>query len=164
MINCFVHSAVCSSSILQCSVTSQTATQVQEEVRGKLVEKLISLVTLEEELDHVSSKCHDFKPPGSQPIEISQELLEMKPELYDSGNNGDKTTTLDSTLEEKMTKEEKKALADIKKATAKRTSARAKSKQKYLKLRSKFELSLTRRCKYKRFVVHHKLIIYATHS
>ena len=36
----------------------------------------------------------------------------------------------------------------LKKATTKRDSVRAKSKQEYLKLRSKFELSLTRRCKY----------------
>lgn len=116
------------------------ATQDQDQTRKKVVQKLNAMMELEEELVICSRKCYNFAPPGKTPLTVPRELLKLSNEAMqlDEGNgSGDDENEIDNIG--RMTKEEKKAYAAIKKAAKKKEADRLKSKQKALKMKVKFE-------------------------
>jgi len=130
LINSFIHAATFPS---QAAAKSQSVTQLKDEMRYKVVEKLRCLVCLEEDLRYVASKCWNWTPPGIEPLPIPDEIIYFnegkRKEDYILSEEADECAALSSS---KMTDEEIKAVRDIKKAVAKRASLRMKSKEKKL--------------------------------
>ena len=145
LINSFVHSAAFQAPAI---LETQSVTQIQEEMRCKIVEKLHCLVALEEDLRHVSAKCWHFTPPGKESISIPDDIIDAG--YKNNGTRNDsyilskEATECASISASKMTDEEIKAINNIKKTAAKRESARTRSKQKLIKVKSKFEEDLIR--------------------
>ena len=113
-------------------------TQEHEGTRQKVVAKLKCLLELEEELSLCAKKCFSFTPPGLRPLPLPRDLQNVsKDNEIDDDNE-----LLDNDKHEnlgRMTAEEKKALATIKKAAKKKATDTMKSKQKALKLKAKHE-------------------------
>lgn len=131
--------------------SSQSVSEVQDEIRGKVIEKLRCLVSLENNLCHAASKFPFFTPPGMKVMEVPSDLSQIgiiKKDMNKIDFDEDiQENSIDNVLLEKMTKGEKKAISNIKKEALENMTARVKSKDKYLKLRKKFEAILSKRIK-----------------
>lgn len=103
------------------------------------MQKLNAMMELEEELVLCSRKCYSFAPPGKTPLPVPRDLLKLSTEAmkHGEGNGSCDESEIDNIG--RMTKEEKKAYAAIKKAAKKKEADRLKSKQKALKMKAKFE-------------------------
>mmetsp|Transcript_38641 Transcript_38641/g.81257 ORF Transcript_38641/g.81257 Transcript_38641/m.81257 type:complete len:814 (-) Transcript_38641:249-2690(-) len=114
-----------------------------DEVQKKIVERLKALVQLEEELGFTTSKCFVFAPPGLNVLPAPKELYDDHDYSHDNTEN--EINIINSTDVEKLSKEDKKALAAAKKMATKRAKEKVKSKQKRLKAKQKHEVQLVNR-------------------
>jgi Fanconi anemia group D2 protein len=106
----------------------------QDETRSKVVKRLRCLLELEEELILCARKCYSFTPPGIVPAKLSLDVVKT---LNHEDSELDELNDLDDSL--RMTVEERKAFNEIKKAAKQKSVAKAKSKQKALRLQAKYE-------------------------
>jgi hypothetical protein len=132
IINAFVYVAAFGS---ECN--SSQLTMDLDDTRSKVVKRLRCLLELEEELILCARKCYQFTPPGIAPVKLSIEVIK---DLNGSDSEHDELNDRDDSL--RMTLEERKAFNEIKKAKKHKATAKAKSKQKALRLQAKCEDTL----------------------
>ena len=138
LINSFVRSAA----FKRINKDETQLTQLHEDYRTKVTEKFKALVELEEELELCAKKCYQFAPPGMPVLQIPREIKDLQSGKMD--NEYAEYDDSDEMLLSKMTTEEKKAYAEIKKAKKRKLAAKLKSKQKAIKLKAKYEAQLAK--------------------
>jgi hypothetical protein len=142
LINCFAHSAA----FRTIDKEETQLTQLQEENRCKVTEKLRALVVLEEELQFCAANCYSFAPSGLEILHVPKEVVDLQNQkgTYSNTEEEEDDDNDDEILLTKMTAEERKAIAEVKKLRKRKVSARMRSKQKALKLRAKHESQLAK--------------------
>ena len=138
LINCFVHAAA----FRTINKEETQLTQLQEENRSKVTEKLRTLVELEEELLSCAEKCYHFAPSGIAILHAPKEVKELENNRQNEDTE-DCDDYGDAVLLSKMTAEEKKVVAEIKKAKKVKAARKIKSKVRALKLKAKYESQLS---------------------
>ena len=147
LVNTFIYCAAFPPDIDAMGGTPPGESQVlttPDEIRRKLIEKLKALIEIQEDLRFTTSKAPQFTPPGLVPLMLPKQILELE-RIVDGESSDDEEDDFPSESNDKLSKEEKKAVFEQKNAAKKRAAMRAKSKSKLLKLRAKYEDSLAER-------------------